>query len=559
VFSPLTPIYLLECREENKPVKDILKIEGFFKGEKHIFQKAKDYRLRDSMVEWLGNNSNQPDDKSHFTVTYLFSNGQAGLTDANVGSVLRTIVEATSREIELLYEEMDQVYHAGFIDTAQAKALDLVVSILGIKRKAPTHAYGIVTFLKDNDPPEITVSEAILYDGREIYELKTGPVKRIITIKGNIENHEAAPYVFLDSKDFILENNCVRWLDTENNKGQKPIDKTEFSVEYVAYQKITVSSGTIVSTPAKESQHARFFQTKKDGTLIRNSDGKWETNVEAEALDAGANGNVLAGLINVMPKPPVGIDKVINRSNMAGGADAEDDNYLRERAKKVLDVKGKATLESLRTAIEGVEGIGSSPVMIDMPDGVPGIVKVIVDGGDDKEIDRVLENTRAAGIKVEFERPRIVLLDINVTLVVGRKIVAATDISDKVTRLVESQIRNFVSSLKIGENIITNQLVSHLIGMPDVRDVAELDIRAYRGRERETKTKEKEEGQDGEVETGGESSITSPAMKTSKTTMAAATTPTTSTTSTKIKENVTIEADERPYVRTVSVKFKVGK
>jgi hypothetical protein len=191
-----------------------------------------------------------------------------------------------------------------------------------------------------------------------------------------------------------------------------------------------------------------------------------------------------------------------------------------------------------------------------MPDDVPGIVKVIVDGGDDKEIARVIENTRAAGITVEFERPRIVLLDINVTLVVGRKIVAATDISDKVSRIVESKIRNFVSSLKIGENIITNQLVSHLISMPDVRDVAELDIRAYRGRERENNTKENEEGHEEEVEIRGESDITNPAIKTSATTMA----PTTiSTTSTTIKENVAVEADERPYVRTISVNFKVVK
>jgi hypothetical protein len=141
-------------------------------------------------------------------------------------------------------------------------------------------------------------------------------------------------------------------------------------------------------------------------------------------------------------------------------------------------------------------------------------------------------------------------------LVVGRKIVAATDISDKVSRIVESKIRNFVSSLKIGENIITNQLVSHLISMPDVRDVAELDIRAYRGRERENKTKENEEGHEEEVEIRGESDITNPAIKTSATTMA----PTTiSTTSTTIKENVAVEADERPYVRTISVNFKVVK
>src|SRR5262249_4265418 len=160
----------------------IIKIEGYFKGEKHAFQKGIDYKLEDSTVEWLGNNSNQPDDKSHFTVSYYFSNGQIGLTDANVGSVLRTVVEATGREEELLYEEMEQVYEAGFIDTAQGRALDLVVSILGIKRKVPTHAYGTITFLKDNDPPEIIVSEAILFDGRDIYDLKTSPVKRIVTI-----------------------------------------------------------------------------------------------------------------------------------------------------------------------------------------------------------------------------------------------------------------------------------------------------------------------------------------------------------------------------------------
>jgi hypothetical protein len=32
-----------------------------------------------------------------------------------------------------------------------------------------------------------------------------------------------------------------------------------------------------------------------------------------------------------------------------------------------------------------------------------------------------------------------------------------------------------------------------------------------------------------------------------------------STTSTTIKENVAVEADERPYVRTISVNFKVVK
>ena len=56
----------------------------------------------------------------------------------------------------------------------------------------------------------------------------------------------------------------------------------------------------------------------------------------------GTQGNILPGTIKVMPTPVEGIDKVINRSNLSGGAGQEDDISLRTRAKKILDVKGKA-------------------------------------------------------------------------------------------------------------------------------------------------------------------------------------------------------------------------
>ena len=82
-----------------------------------------------------------------FEVTYSFENNSR-LSDINVGSVLRTLVESVSREIEFVYEEMENVYDSGFIDTAKGDALDLVVSILGIKRKEPTRASGTVTFRK---------------------------------------------------------------------------------------------------------------------------------------------------------------------------------------------------------------------------------------------------------------------------------------------------------------------------------------------------------------------------------------------------------------------------
>ncbi len=510
-FSNQKLKYELECRAENKPVKDVVKIEGFFKGNKYTFQKEKDYRLNNNHVEWFSNGeSEKPDDRSNFTVTYIFDD-PPGLTDINTGSVLRTFVESMSREVELLYEEMDLVYQAGFIDTATGPALDLVVSMLGIKRKSSTYANGLVTFWKDSDPPEINAGESILYDGRESYELKAAPMK-VIEVTASIDG---VAHVFQQSKDYMVESNLIRWLP----EGTRPEDRKEFSIEYVTNQIMTVPAETVVSTYAKQSKDIIFFRTLKDGILRQNNDGKWETTVEIAALSPGTGGNALAGTIKIMPKPPLGVDKVINRSNIGGGTDAEPDISLRERAKKVLDVKGKATLESLRTALEGIDGIQSPPVLIDMPDGVPGIVKAIIDGGNEREIQDVIENVRAAGILVEFDRPKIILLDMDLTLSVTRK--SASE--QTLISTVEAKIKDFVSALKIGDDLIVNQLISVLLRIPEVLDINELKVNTYREGDRQT--------------TSSISNINNGSAK----------------------ENIIVNEDERPYVRNITVKVEVAR
>ena len=55
-----------------------------------------------------------------------------------------------------------------------------------------------------------------------------------------------------------------------------------------------------------------------------------------------------------------------------------------------------------------------------MPDNVAGIVKVIVDGGNIDQINRIINDTRAAGIRVEVFRPGTVYIDVLLTLMVKR-------------------------------------------------------------------------------------------------------------------------------------------
>ena len=71
------------------------------------------------------------------------------LTDFEPGSVVRTLFDSFAYEMAVLYEEMEQVYDASFIDTATESDLDKVVAILGIQRGEPEFATGTVAFERD--------------------------------------------------------------------------------------------------------------------------------------------------------------------------------------------------------------------------------------------------------------------------------------------------------------------------------------------------------------------------------------------------------------------------
>lgn len=458
----------VKYRLEFSPVKKITRVEGLIKGERRSFDEGADYRLSDNMLEWVG--ENRPDEKTEFHVSYIFSE-PSGLTDVNTGSVLRTIVEAISRELDFVYAQIDQVYKSGFIDTANGNALDLVAAILGIQRKVSTRAMGHVTFWRDSDPPEIVVTgEPILFDGRELYQLKQAPLKRIIAVNGIVNGKN---YPFKPDFDYTaeLEINSIRWL----TGGTRPDEKTAFSVDYGVHQNVIVPVGTRVSTDPAQPGGAIFFEIIKEAVLKKMPNGRWEADAQVRSLTPGRQGNVVSSSITFMSKPPDLVEKVINRSNLEGGTDYEDDASLRERAKKALEVAGKATMESLRFGLEGVEGIETILIQ-DIPDGVPGIIRVVVDGGDEKEIAEVIEDTRAAGIKVEFSRPHIVYVDINLTIVLKKDVKDA----DEKKSEVEKQIRDLLSSYKIGDDLIFNQILSNVLAISGIRDVKELTITVYR-------------------------------------------------------------------------------
>jgi len=72
------------------------------------------------------------------------------LTDLNVGSVVRTLMETFGRELTLAYLNLEQVYRAAFLETAEGSALDRVVALVGLQRLPSGRPVATVRFSRED-------------------------------------------------------------------------------------------------------------------------------------------------------------------------------------------------------------------------------------------------------------------------------------------------------------------------------------------------------------------------------------------------------------------------
>ena len=85
------------------------------------------------------------------------------VTDANVGGIMRQMIESIALELEELYGQLDDVYSGSRIDTATGTDLEQLGKLVGVTRKAGTQALGDVTFVR-NTPAgsDFTISSGLI-------------------------------------------------------------------------------------------------------------------------------------------------------------------------------------------------------------------------------------------------------------------------------------------------------------------------------------------------------------------------------------------------------------
>lgn len=144
------------------------------------------------------------------------------LTDLNVGSVTRTIVEALSRELAALYAQLNLVYDSGFLETATGSSLDRVTALLNYSRYRAGYAVGSVTFTRRTGAngsitipagtPITDSSDKIAYVTSERYDMLAGESVAEVRVRGALES---TPVV--DSGTLVVIRRAIAGLDGVSN------------------------------------------------------------------------------------------------------------------------------------------------------------------------------------------------------------------------------------------------------------------------------------------------------------------------------------------------------
>ncbi len=214
---------------------------------------------------------------------------------------------------------------------------------------------------------------------------------------------------FIDVATGVALDNVVALLGVVRHPAIKARGQVTYLRRTATDQPVVIAAGERVADAT-----GRTYVTLQPATI---EPGAKSVTVPIEAVQPGPDGNVNAGTVTVMPTPPTGVTGVVNEGPIEGGRPAEPDDQLRERAKHALERAGNATLNALKFAVLGVDGVDGVEVLDHSIDGsIPlGEVRLRYSAAGDLDKARqavadVVDATRAAGIHAIAELIQTILV-----------------------------------------------------------------------------------------------------------------------------------------------------
>lgn len=273
---------------------------------------------------------------------------QTGLTDFEIGAVIRTTIEAAALEDDEQYFQMVQLLDAFSYQTSQGSDLDRRAADFNVIRLQPGPSAGQLVF-QDNLLPQTTLLFSII-NGTTSVQLDDSTQLPTAGFPYNARIGEGTTAV---------EDVSV----TANNTGTNIITLAVGVVnnhsisDRVAYvsgaSDRAIAAGQGVQVPGSGNNAPIKYISVEIATLVN---GNYEsTAADAQAVIPGALSNCGAGQITQFSgSPPFNGAGVRNPKAFAGGRDIETDQALRDRLRQQIQSLSKGTVLALKQAALGV-------------------------------------------------------------------------------------------------------------------------------------------------------------------------------------------------------------
>ena len=245
-------------------------------------------------------------------------------------------------------------------------------------------------------------------------------------------------------------------------------EKAAGVIRFAAADKVTVAcpieKGTVCMTA--EGVH---FETTEDAAIAVGS--QW-ADVPAQAVEAGAGGNVIAGTVTLLSAMPVGVVQCTNPAAFSGGCDAESDEALRGRVlasyQRLPNGANAAYYEQEAMRYPGVaaakavgraRGIGTVNVVIATHAGVPDAALLAA-------VETDLQKKREIAVDVKVLAPTVETVAVTAALKAAPGYTFA-----EVKAGAQSTLEALFTGGLLGKSVTTARLLTLLCGVEGVENV----------------------------------------------------------------------------------------
>lgn len=288
-------------------------------------------------------------------IAYMQS--RTSISDYNVGSVIRTILEAAATEDDEQYFQMVQLLDMFSFATASGEDLDRRLADFGLTRRSAKPAISKVKFY-DNTLVKTQAGQDSSASGLQVVGLDT--TKFPTTYPYTIRVGEGTNRL---QNLLVLNNNVVTGVLTltagpiyDVNIGDRisfVTGNTLFAPTAPSASARTINIGTEIQAPPTVTEIARIYSTTEPGFIIQ---GNYESNeVTVRCTTSGTGGNIAGGRITqFVGSPPFVGAEVRNFVQAAGGLNRETDTEFRTRALAQLQSLSRGTPLALKSNAIGV-------------------------------------------------------------------------------------------------------------------------------------------------------------------------------------------------------------